>query len=224
MSLLLQIIGKVKLHDILYMVIISIDLPIKYLTKFFAKWREEKMFKKTTAIMLLMVLFVFATGCSTEKNQLIENMDDELEDYSENFIDDFQVDNGIKDLVVEEILDIYKMHIRDYPNYGYSDWRIIKLESVYEYDNLEGLNIDVYRVGYELLSDKPENVILAGGMYMTEDNWVCPTYPNSTYFIFESETQTEEAKFLFSMMQNDSNPGDEIFTEDLIRAISNNNL
>lgn len=178
------------------------------------------MFKKTATIMLLMVLLVLATGCSTEDNQLTENMDDELQDYSENFLDYFQVDDNIKDLVVKEILNIYEMHIKDYPDYGYADWRIIQLESVYEYDNIEGLNIVVYRVAYELFSEKPENVILAGGMYMTEDNWVCPTYPNSTYFIFKSETQTEEAKFLFSMMENDSNPGDDIFTEDLLRKIN----
>ena len=36
----------------------------------------------------------------------------------------------------------------------------------------EGLNLEVYRLGYEFHTSAPEQVVLAGGIYVDEDGWV----------------------------------------------------
>ena len=36
----------------------------------------------------------------------------------------------------------------------------------------EGLNLEVYRLGYEFHTSAPERVVLAGGIYVDEDGWV----------------------------------------------------
>lgn len=101
----------------------------------------------------------------------------------------------------------------DFPDYGYADWRIELLERVYTYNDTDGPALDIYRMNYQFLSEAPENVVPAGGVYVTADGWVCPTYPDSTYLVFNADTDT----LLFTMMENDCHPGDESFTSDLIR-------
>ena len=52
---------------------------------------------------------------------------------------------------------------------------------------------------------------------MDEEGWVVPEYANSTYLIFE---KTEGALvYRVRLMENDCYPGDEVFTEDLKRAL-----
>jgi hypothetical protein len=58
-------------------------------------------------------------------------------------------------------------------------------------------------------------------MYITEDNWVCPTYPNCTYLIFDANDKNFSKELLFALMENDCFPGDETFTSDLIHCLSN---
>ncbi len=59
---------------------------------------------------------------------------------------------------------------------------------------------------------------MVGGMYITEDNWVMPGYPDSTYLIFQQDG--DRLKFLRSIMENDCTPGTELFTEDLLRILN----
>lgn len=66
-------------------------------------------------------------------------------------------------------------------------------------------------MNYEFLSEAPEKVALAGGMYIMKDNWVCLTYPGCTYLVFNATDST----FLCAMTENDCNPGDETYTADL---------
>lgn len=97
------------------------------------------------------------------------------------------------------------------PDAEYTDWRITSLEWVYAYDDIDGAALDVYRMNYEFLSEAPENVVLAGGMYITDDNWVCPWSPNCTYLVFDTAGDV----YYFAMVENDCYPGDEAFTKDL---------
>ena len=99
----------------------------------------------------------------------------------------------------------------------YDDWRIESMESVYHYDELEGVALDVYRLGWRLHTTTPDQVLLAGGMEMDEEGWVLATYPNSTYLIFD--VGTEEPVYLFSSMVNDCEPGSDLFTETLRRPL-----
>jgi beta-lactamase regulating signal transducer with metallopeptidase domain len=96
-------------------------------------------------------------------------------------------------------------------DYEYTNWQITSLEKVYTYDDIGGLKLDVYQMNYEFKADKPENVPLAGGMYVTDDGWVCPTYPDCTYLLTDSDTD----EYIAVMMENDCEPGDDTFTADL---------
>ncbi|NCC67120.1 MAG: hypothetical protein EOM14_02830 [Clostridia bacterium] len=96
-------------------------------------------------------------------------------------------------------------------DYEYTNWQITSLEKVYTYDDIGGLKLDVYRMNYEFKADKPENVLLAGGMYVTDDGWVCPTYPDCTYLLMDADTD----KYIGILMENDCEPGDNTFTDDL---------
>lgn len=177
------------------------------------------MCKKLINGFCIMLVLVISTACGNSNLANVEENNEVSFEYEEKFVENFEVDESIKNVVAEQILSIYDTNTNDFPDYKYSDWRIIDLELAYQYDDLEGLELEVYRVGFELLSEEPENVMLVGGMYMTEDNWVCPTYPNSTYFIFENDGSTIDHKFIFSIMENDCSPGSETFTEDLVRKI-----
>jgi beta-lactamase regulating signal transducer with metallopeptidase domain len=99
----------------------------------------------------------------------------------------------------------------DHPDYEYANWRIESLEWAYTYDNLDGLALDIYRINYEFFSKTPEKILLAGGMYVTDDGWVCPTYPHCTYLIFNAD----DGFFFRAIMRNDCYPGDEMFTSAL---------
>lgn len=99
----------------------------------------------------------------------------------------------------------------------YDDWRIESMELTYHYDGLEGVTLDVYRLGWRLHTTTPDQVLLAGGMEMDEDGWVLATYPNSTYLIFD--VGAEEPVYLFSSMVNDCEPGSELFTETIRRPL-----
>ena len=100
----------------------------------------------------------------------------------------------------------------------YDSWRIESMELTYHYDGLEGVTLDVYRLGWRLHTTTPDQVLLAGGMEMDEEGWVLATYPNSTYLIFDVSTP-EEPVYLFSSMINDCEPGSELFTETIRRPL-----
>lgn len=100
----------------------------------------------------------------------------------------------------------------------YDDWRIESMELAYHYDGLEGVALDVYRLGWRLHTTTPDQVLLAGGMDMDEEGWVLATYPNSTYLIFDVSTEKEPV-YLFSSMVNDCAPGSELFTETIRRPL-----
>jgi hypothetical protein len=132
----------------------------------------------------------------------------------------------------DAVIEAAKSHTKDrfeaeqdsFPDYQYSSWRVEMLEHSYTYETFEGLRIEIYRMNYELRSDAPENIVLAGGMYITENNWVCPTYPDCTYLIFKQEeydynsndyNSDDSLTYLFPMMENDTAPGEETFGQDL---------
>lgn len=96
---------------------------------------------------------------------------------------------------------------------NYSDWRTESQEHCYTYEDFNGMTLQVYRLNIEFLSDTPESVVLIGGMSMSEDGWVVPDYPNSRYLIFQQDGKS--LVFLARMVENDCEPGDETFTNDL---------
>lgn len=97
---------------------------------------------------------------------------------------------------------------------AYTEWRIQSVEHCYTYDHIAGMMCEIYRLNYEFLAEAPEEVVLAGGMQMSEDGWVVPESPNSQYLVFRRDG--DALTFFCSMYENDCMPGDELFTSDLI--------
>ena len=89
------------------------------------------------------------------------------------------------------------------------DWRVEDLRHSYTYEDFDGMKLDIYVYNVKFLSDNPENMLLAGGMYITDDGWYCPDYDNSRYLVFEGE------KFICAFGSNDSEPGTDLFTSGL---------
>lgn len=102
-------------------------------------------------------------------------------------------------------------------NYDYTNWRIEHLEYSYTYNNPEGRMYEIYQLNYEFLSSSPEDVILSGGMTISEEGWVVPEYPDAAYLIFSKEGN--KLHFLSVMTENDCYPGDEVFTKELQAVI-----
>ena len=69
----------------------------------------------------------------------------------------------------------------------YANWRILSLNFNYTYEELDDMKLVLYQLNDEFLSQSPENVVMAEGMTITEDNWVMPSYPNNNYLIFQEK-------------------------------------
>lgn len=98
---------------------------------------------------------------------------------------------------------------------SYTEWRIDNLEYCYTYVWSVDRIFQIFRLNYEFLAESPKDVVLAGGMSISDDGWVVPESPNSNYLIF---AKTEAGLSYFcGMYENDCEPGDEVFTWDLLR-------
>lgn len=105
----------------------------------------------------------------------------------------------------------------------YDNWRIEDLSMVYQYENLDSKKLELYQIDYRLHTTTPDKVqtFIAGGMNLDDKGWLLTTYHNSTYLVFLVEDE-EKPVYLFSLLENDCSPGDELFTSDLINILHNN--
>jgi hypothetical protein len=133
-------------------------------------------------------------------------------------IEDIDVPGTVLDAAKTQVKQLFEINAADYPDHNYINWRIANLTYACTYDDLNGMRLAIFQMNYELLSASPENIVLAGGMYITVDNWVMPGYPNSTYLIFQQNG--DKLTFLRSIVENDCTPGDQLFTEDLLRILT----
>lgn len=95
----------------------------------------------------------------------------------------------------------------------YDDWRIESLAGPFS-EQIDGAIIEIYRYNYELHTTTPEKIVLAGGMYLDEDGWKSPGYPDCEYIYFLLSPEGER-EYLYADMQNDCGPGDDFFRESL---------
>lgn len=130
--------------------------------------------------------------------------------------------SDVPDIVWEKAEELvagwYAFDSTNHEEYYFTDWRIESLTHCYTYEDFDGMVLQVYRLNHEFLSDKPENIILAGGTSITEDGWVAFN-PNSGYLVYEQDG--EELSFLVFMSENDCFPGDEVFSNDLKYQLEN---
>ncbi len=130
-------------------------------------------------------------------------------------MDGIDVPDAVLAAAKAQVAGSFEMDREDFPQNEYSNWRIESLALAYQYEALDGRALDIYRLNYELLSNAPEKVSLAGGMYITEDNWVCPSSPDCTYLVVNAADNA----LLCVMMENDCSPGDKTFTDDLTHTL-----
>ena len=96
---------------------------------------------------------------------------------------------------------------------GIDDWRIVSLTGPWR-ETFDGFTVEIYRYNYELHAAAPEKVMWAGGLYVDEDGWVSPGYPDCDYIYFRMDRDGSRT-YLFHGMSNDVSPDAEWFREDL---------
>ena len=164
-------------------------------------------------IAAVIIMAIISTGCAVNDTPKEGTIDDKIGIISE----EMDVSDVVLEAAKEKVQKDFDLATEQFPDYGYTNWRILSLDYNYTYEDLDGMKLVLYQLNYEFLSQSPENVVLAGGMTITEDNWVMPSYPNSNYLIFQEEN--DELSFLESVMINDSPPGTQLFTDDLLRVL-----
>ena len=166
-----------------------------------------------SVVLLVTMVVVFATSAKTSAPS--EEADKETE------IQNIEVPHVVLEAAEQLVKQKYEIVQSSQQEEGqgkYIDWRIESLVHDYTYENWNGLTLEVYRLNYEFLAEKPEEIQLIGGMSMDEEGWVVPEYANSTYLIFEKTEGT--LVYRVTLKENDCFPGDEVFTEDLARALN----
>ena len=99
------------------------------------------------------------------------------------------------------------------PPAEYDDWRLEIVGGPWS-ETLGGLSFEIWNINYEFHTTTPKRILLAGGCYLTEDAWYCPTYPGCTYLYFLLE-EDGSRNYLYSAMENDCVPGTEMFRTDM---------
>ena len=84
------------------------------------------------------------------------------------------------------------------------DWRIDYFRGPYT-THVGDATVEAWAFNYECHTTTPENVVLAGGRYITEDNWVSPGYPGCDWLFFQ-RTADGSLVFLWHDMINDMGP------------------
>ncbi len=173
--------------------------------------KEYKFYIRIIGIVMIMALI--SAGCAVNDSEKAGTPNDEIGIV----LDGIDVPELVLKSAKEKVQRDFELAVEEFPNYEYTNWRIEALDYDYTYEELDGMELDIYQMNYEFFSEAPENIEVAGGMQITEDHWVTPGYPNSTYLIFQKED--DELSFIESMMINDSSPGEQLFTDDLHRVL-----
>ncbi|MBQ8851125.1 MAG: hypothetical protein IJZ66_01595, partial [Oscillibacter sp.] len=120
----------------------------------------------------------------------------------------------VLEMVKREVEQLYTSGEFNSPGYdaGYDDWRIeyLALDETYSFT---GGDVEVYNLNFEFHASKPENVMLAGGMYHSEEDWVMPSYPNCFYIYVVNENGAR--RHLKTAMVNDGSPGVDWFDSEV---------
>ena len=109
------------------------------------------------------------------------------------------------------------------PQAEWDDWRIASLKLVDDGSAYPELGLRVYSLGYELHTATPENVMLAGGMYMEEGGWVGGLNTSSPYLVFHVRQNSAPA-LLESDIPFDVSPEAPMFAGCLAQVALENGL
>ena len=106
-------------------------------------------------------------------------------------------------------------------DFGYSNWRIESLAEEYKYGPNEEqglgsmLRVSVYGLEYAFFTENPDEIALPENMTMDEEGWAKHEYP-ATYLCVIADGG---ALSYIVLTENDCEPGDDIFTEELKRLL-----
>ena len=119
----------------------------------------------------------------------------------------------------EDVLDADKAATLSYEEHyaDYDDWRVESVEGPWTM-TVGNLELEVWQFKYKWHAMNPANVILAGGMYITEDGWVCPGYSGSDYLCFLLDGDGNRAE-LYAHIVNDGTPALDSFFWDTVRNL-----
>ena len=188
------------------------------------------VYKKTIIVSAAIAIIVFCIGCAQNNDESGSTSD--LPTIVGYVMEGIDVPEEVLTAARTKTAKIFDMTRESFPDYNYTNWRIESLKYSYSYlvtgedkaiiysdayKASNGVKIDIYQMNYELFAELPKNIMFAGGMYITEDNWVMPDYPNSRFLAFKQDGN--KLAYLFTMMENDCCPGDDIFAEDLLRKL-----
>ena len=93
------------------------------------------------------------------------------------------------------------------------DWRIESLSGPYQ-TVIGELTVECWSFNSEWHTTTPDQVVLAGGRYITEDNWVSPGYPGCDWLFFLRNSDGS-LTYLWNDMMNDMGPGSPLYAEHL---------
>lgn len=183
--------------------------------------------KNATAIFITMAMVFLGVGCAlidgnenpikppdNGKNGVVSDSPNKIGFVMEGI----DVPEDVLAAAKTQTKQLFELSRADYPDYNYINWRISRLTYSYTYDDLNGMQLAIYQMNYEFLTESPENIVPTGSMAVTEDNWVTPGYPNSNYLIFQQDGNA--LNFLRFIVENDCTPGTQLFTEDLLGILA----
>lgn len=188
--------------------------------------------EKTIITLYMVIVILFCIGCAQSSGR--NESTNDLPTIVGYVMEGIDVPEEVLTAAKTKVAELFEMEREDFPDYNYTNWRIEELKYSYAYyvtgdkaiiytdtyKATNGMKIDIYQMNYELLTESPDKIAFTGGMNITEDNWVMPNYPNSWFLAFKDDG--DKLSYLFTMMENDCSPGDEIFTNDLIRKLKEN--
>ena len=112
--------------------------------------------------------------------------------------------------VVQERYTTYLDYLRENPvsdePIQFDGWRVDGLNGPWR-GTVRDMELEVWSINYLFHTTTPKEAenLIVGGNYLTEDGWLCPTYPNCTYVIFQVNG-AGELNFLTAEMINDCSP------------------
>ena len=95
--------------------------------------------------------------------------------------------------VVQQRAMAYLNHLEEHPLTGqpiqFDGWRVQDLTGPWR-GTAGGRELEVWQVNYEFHTTTPELAmnLVNGGAYLDDDGWLCPTYPNCTYAVFQANS------------------------------------
>ena len=140
--------------------------------------------------------------------------------YPDNFAEDIEAPDDVKQAVREQVEGIMnsgggasgrKLVDGDFVEVPLTldAWRVSELKGPYN-ERFNDLQIQIWNMDYQIHTDTPEYVMMAGGRYLTEDGWFSAGYPGCDYLMFRlNDDGTRD--FLYREMHNDCSPGTDAF-------------